>query len=99
MKPDPEHLHVISYDIADQKRWRRVFRLMKGYGEWLQLSVFQCRLSARRQAELIALLQGVIKEGEDHVVIVDVGPADSVQPRVLSLGKTFEAVSRQAVIV
>ena len=37
-----EHLFVIVYDISDTKRWRRVFRLMNGYGEWLQLSVFQC---------------------------------------------------------
>ena len=35
-----EHLFIISYDIADPKRWRRVFRVMKGYGAWLQLSVF-----------------------------------------------------------
>ena len=43
-----ERLYVVAYDIADQKRWRRVFKAMHGYGEWLQLSVFQCRLSRRR---------------------------------------------------
>ena len=34
-----EHLFVIVYDISDAKRWRRIFRLMHGYGEWMQLSV------------------------------------------------------------
>jgi len=29
-------------------------------GERLQLSVFQCRLTAQRHAELIALLDGII---------------------------------------
>jgi CRISPR-associated protein Cas2 len=35
-----ERLYIITYDISDDRRWRRVFKLMKGYGRWLQLSVF-----------------------------------------------------------
>ena len=49
-----EHLYIISYDISQPKRWRRVFKIMKGYGEWLQLSVFQCRLSKTRVLQLEA---------------------------------------------
>lgn len=94
-----EHLYVISYDIGDPKRWRRVFRVMKGYGEWLQLSVFQCRLSRKRLAELIALLDGIIHHGQDHVMILDLGLAESVKPRVVSLGKDFTPVKREPVIV
>lgn len=94
-----EHLYVISYDIGDPKRWRRVFRTMKGYGEWLQLSVFQCRLRRERMAELIALLDGIIRRGQDHVVILDLGPADAVKPRVTSLGKEFRPISKEPVIV
>ncbi|HMN44179.1 MAG TPA: CRISPR-associated endonuclease Cas2 [Povalibacter sp.] len=94
-----EHLYVVTYDIADQKRWRRVFNVMNGYGEWLQLSVFQCRMSRQRHAELVALLDGVIHHGEDHILFVDVGPADRVVPRVVSLGKDFEPVTREPVII
>ena len=35
-----DHLYIVTYDIRDQKRWRRLFRAMEGRGEWLQLSVF-----------------------------------------------------------
>jgi len=94
-----EHLFLVAYDIGDQKRWRRVFRIMKGYGEWLQLSVFQCRLSRKRHAELIALLDAVIHHDADHIVLIDVGPADSVAPRVTSLGQDFNPVERAPVIV
>lgn len=94
-----ERIFVVTYDIRDQHRWRRIFRLMNGYGEWLQLSVFQCRLSRRRHAEMIALLDGIILHGHDHVVILDVGPADGVEPRVVSLGKDFQPVERQAIVV
>jgi CRISPR-associated protein Cas2 len=94
-----EHLYLVAYDIADPKRWRRVFRVMEGYGEWLQLSVFQCRLSPQRRAELIALLDGIIHHDDDHVILVDVGLADEVVPRVVSLGKAYTPVERVPVIV
>jgi CRISPR-associated protein Cas2 len=95
-----EHLYLVTYDIRDPRRWRRTFRIMKGYGEWLQLSVFQCRLGRRRHAELIQLLDGVIKHGEDALLVIDLGPADKVKPRVVSLGgQGFEAVKRAPIIV
>lgn len=94
-----EHLYLVAYDISDAKRWRRVFKLMQAYGEWVQLSVFQCRMSRQRHAELVALLDGIIHHEFDHVLIMDVGVADQVDPRVVSLGKTFEAVERSPVIV
>ncbi|MGH8474804.1 MAG: CRISPR-associated endonuclease Cas2 [Methylococcales bacterium] len=94
-----EHLYIVTYDISDAKRWRRVFRLMKGYGDWLQLSVFQCRLTRKRHAELIALLDGIIHHNEDHILIVNVGPAESIKPQVVSLGKDYEVLERQPVIV
>src|SRR5690554_104293 len=96
---EQQRLYLVAYDISDQKRWRRVFRLMRGYGEWVQLSVFQCRMSRQRHAELIALLDGIIHHEQDHIVILDVGLADKVAPRVVSLGKDFEPVPREPVII
>lgn len=95
-----EHLYLVTYDIRDDKRLRRIFKLMKGYGEWVQFSVFQCRLSRRRHAELIGLLDGMLKHGSDELLIIDLGPADRVKPRIVSLGgKAFEPVQRQPIIV
>ena len=94
-----ETLYVVAYDIASPRRWRRVFRIMEGYGEWLQLSVFQCRLSRRRQIELKLALDEVINHAEDHVLILDLGPAAAIRPRVESLGKPFSIVDRGPVIV
>src|SRR5260370_40779378 len=55
-----ERLYIVTYDITDERRWRRVFGLMHGYGHWLQLSVFQCRLNAQRRAEMARRLEEVI---------------------------------------
>jgi CRISPR-associated protein Cas2 len=94
-----ENLYIVAYDIANPQRWRRLFRLMNGYGEWLQLSVFQCRLSPRRRVELRLALAELINHAEDHIVILDLGPAASVRPRVESIGKSFAMVERAPVIV
>jgi len=95
-----EHLYIVTYDIGDARRWRAVYGLMNGYGEWVQLSVFQCRLSRKRHAELIATLDEVISQSEDHVVIVDLGLAENVDPKVVSLGKaSFTPIQREPIIV
>ena len=94
-----EHLYIIAYDIADQKRWRAIFRLLHGYGEWLQLSVFQCRLSRMRHAELIATLDEIIHHTEDHVILMDLGKTDAVKPKVVSLGKEFQPVEKEPIVV
>ncbi len=95
-----EHLYLVIYDIADAKRWRGIFKTMHGYGDWLQLSAFQCRLSRRRHAELIADLDEAIHHDEDHVVILDLGLADGVEPKIVSLGmRTFEVAKVETTIV
>ena len=94
-----ERLYIVTYDIADAKRLRRVHKTMQGYGHWLQLSVFQCRLTARRRAEMVSCLEAIIKYNEDHILILELGLADQVDPLVESLGKIYEKPTRQAVIV
>lgn len=94
-----EHLFIVSYDIAEPKRWRKIYKLMHGYGEWLQLSVFQCRLSRKRLVQMEALLGDYLNHREDHLLILDLGPADAIKPHVRSIGKAFVPVMREAVIV
>lgn len=95
-----ERIYFVVYDISDQTRWRAVFKSLQGYGEWVQLSVFQCRLTDVRHAELVADLDRLVHNEEDHIVIIDVGPADQVAPRVVSLGKRpYTPLAREATIV
>jgi CRISPR-associated protein Cas2 len=94
-----ERLFIVTYDIADQRRWRRVFKAMQGFGEWIQLSVFQCRLSRRRRAELETRLRELVKNGEDHVLVIDIGPADKIELAIESIGKTFAKIERHAIVI
>jgi CRISPR-associated protein Cas2 len=62
-----EQLWVIAYDTPCNKRRRKLAKLLKGYGERLQWSVFECRLQPhqllrlRQGLELIATTQGSIR--------------------------------------
>jgi len=94
-----QRLYIVTYDIADQKRWRRLFKLMNGYGEWLQLSVFQCRLNPKQHAEMLGLIDDIVHHQDDHVLIIDMGAADAVKPRVASIGKAFEPIEREPIVV
>lgn len=72
---------------------------MKGYGEWLQLSVFQCRLTRKQHASMLAMLDTLIHHDADQVLIIHLGSADAVKSSINSLGKTVEILERQAVII
>lgn len=99
LRSNRERIYVVAYDIADPRRWRRVFRLMEGFGQWLQLSVFQCRLSGSRRIELAMRLEELIDPTRDHVLILDVGPADEVHLAVESLGRSFTPIERRAIVI
>ena len=44
--------HLVCYDIRDDSRLRRVAKLLEGYGERVQYSVFRCRLTVREEQRL-----------------------------------------------
>lgn len=98
-RSNAEHAYVVAYDISDPRRWRRVFKLMKGYGRWLQLSVFHCRLDGGRRVEMASALESIIDGTADHVVILDLGPAEDVELAVESIGKRFTPIERQAIVI
>jgi len=70
-------LYIISYDICDPKRLHRIYKVMRGYGDHLQYSVFRCVLSEKQMAELTDRIGREIHHEEDQVLFVPLGPADS----------------------
>jgi CRISPR-associated protein Cas2 len=98
MHYEGERLYLVTYDIRDDARWRRVYKIMQGYGQWLQLSVFQCVLSAKKHAEMIHLLDAAIA-GTDHVLIFDLGATTQLKPKIVSLGQSYEPVQRGPIVV
>jgi CRISPR-associated protein Cas2 len=94
------NVFLICYDVSDDKRLKRVYKAMRGYGDHLQLSVFRCELSPRERAEMIAELSPLIAHDEDQVLIIDIGPADGRASLVFeALGRAYVAPERHAIIV
>lgn len=82
--------YIVTYDIADPSRLRKVFKLMKGYGEHLQFSVFRCDLTKMTLATMKAELNQIIHAQQDQVLIIDVGPTEGRGEEVFeSLGKAY----------
>lgn len=91
--------YIVSYDVSDPKRLRRVFRVMRGYGDHLQLSVFRCELNARELVELRAKLSEAIHRDHDQVLFVDVGPADGrAREAIRALGRPYTHPERHAIV-
>jgi CRISPR-associated protein Cas2 len=72
---------------------------MQGFGEHLQLSVFQCDLTAIDRIEMQAALEAIINRDEDKVLIIDLGPTDPFPVKnIQGLGKQVKVVRRAAII-
>lgn len=92
--------YLVTYDVCDPKRLRRVFELLKGFGTHVQLSVFVCDLERMDLAELKARMLEVIHAREDQVLLIDLGPAEGrAESAIASLGRAYEPPSSGAVVV
>jgi len=93
-------VYLVAYDIADDKRLRRVFKKMSGFGEHLQYSVFQCELSDKERIEMIAALNPLIDHREDQILVFTLGPADGYNAdATLALGRPYVFIERHAIVV
>ena len=91
---------VVVYDIANDKRRTRVFRICLGYGDHLQYSVFRCQLTPRERVELRGRLAEVIHHEEDQVLFIDVGPAAGrAREAFEAVGKPYQFEDQRAIIV
>ncbi len=92
--------YLVCYDIADEKRLRMVFKIMRNYGDHLQYSVFECQWTAVDLARCRAELGTVINHNEDQVLFVSLGPAEGRGDRVITaLGKPYTQVDAPCIVV
>jgi CRISPR-associated protein Cas2 len=98
--------YIVSYDISDPARLRRVHATVRDFGDALQLSVFACQLNAKDLAVLESRLLDVIHTHQDQVLIVKLGrvhedtsnPA-GYPPRCRTLGRKLTPGFVRVVVV
>jgi CRISPR-associated protein Cas2 len=76
---------LIAYDIADPKRLRRICKIMEGYGDRMQYSVFISDLNPSELLHTRTEVEEQMLMTEDSVMIVDLG--DVADARFLFVGR------------
>lgn len=94
------HTYLVCYDIANDRRLKKVFKMCKNHGTHLQFSVFECDLNPREFVQLQRELKTLIKQDEDQVLFVSLGPAEGRGDRVISsLGLPYSKFDAQCYVV
>lgn len=57
--------YLVCYDISDDKRLKKIFKLMRGFGDHLQYSVFECQFTPADLVRCRESLRAIIKHTED----------------------------------
>lgn len=60
-------LHVIAYDIPSDRRRTKVHKVLCGFGQWTQYSLFECYLTQKELVALQGKLDKLLKPEEDSV--------------------------------
>jgi CRISPR-associated protein Cas2 len=87
----PPSFFLVAYDIRDEKRLRQVYRVMRGFGDHIQYSVFRCLLSDTQTARLHGKLIEIINAAEDQVMFVPLGSSDA---GIYTLGQAMVHMER-----
>jgi CRISPR-associated protein Cas2 len=91
--------YLVSYDIANAKRLRRVAKCLESYGTRLQFSVFECPLDDLRLAQAKAALAEIINNDHDQVLFVSLGPAAADATLIIeAMGLPYTVRSRVTIV-
>ncbi|MBX6353560.1 MAG: CRISPR-associated endonuclease Cas2 [Thermoflavifilum sp.] len=91
---------LVSYDVSDPKRWRRVYKIMRGHGTHVQYSVFLCQLTEQDEVALRCSLAEVIHPSVDQVLFARLGPVDSnrLEKTITCIGRDFAPLDLKGLV-
>ena len=92
--------YLVCYDISNDLRRARVLKTMKGYGDHLQYSVFECQFTPTDLVRCRHALGKVIHHKDDQVLFVDLGPAEGRGDRVITaLGRAYAPIDAPCIVI
>ena len=89
--------YLVCYDVSDPKRLTKTYKLMQGYGDPVQYSVFVCDLSGTELVYMKRDLTELLNLAEDRVLVVDTGP--NGHKRMFSMGASLKGGREPVIIV
>lgn len=91
--------YVVCYDVADPQRLTRTYKLMQGYGDPVQYSVFLCELSKVELVYMRRDLTDLLNLNEDRVMVVNTGPVESKSRHIFTMGTPLKSGREAAIVV
>ncbi len=92
--------YLVCYDISNAKRLRRVHKLMKGFGESWQYSVFFCILKDVDRVRMQTMIEEEINHREDQVMLLELGSDEqSARRRITVLGESLPEIETGMVVI
>lgn len=96
---NPRIRYLVSYDIANPKRLRKVAKTLESYGTRLQYSVFECPLDGLRLEKLKSALWEIIHHDADQVLFISLGPAAGDANLIIeAIGQPYLVRSRVTIL-
>lgn len=93
-------IYLITYDVCDAKRLRQIFKCLRGWGDHLQYSVFECQLTDADLLKCKAEMADILHHGEDQVLVIDLGLAASrSETLVQAIGKPYSAMAAPCFVI
>jgi CRISPR-associated protein Cas2 len=92
--------YLVSYDIADPDRLRKVHNVVKASAVRVQDSVYEALMTDKERILLEDRLKKVINHHEDQVLFLDLGSAEkTVLPEITTLGLPYHPQVRGSVVL
>ncbi len=92
--------YLVCYDIREPKRLRKVFQILKGYGEHWQYSIFFCTLKDIDRVCLQSALEVEMNMKEDQVLIINMGSnEEEARNAAVVIGQSLQQTDERLIVV
>jgi CRISPR-associated protein Cas2 len=92
--------YLVSYDIADPDRLRKVHGVVKSRAQHIQDSLYEALLTEKERVLFEARLKREINQKEDQVIFIDLGSAERKElPEISTLGLGYQPQTRGSIVL
>ncbi len=88
---------IVSYDITDDSKRKKVAEILKDYGKRVQYSVFECDLNEKHVKQIIEELKPYIEKDTDSLRIYFL--CERCQNKIFSIGREISLDNDQYIVI
>jgi len=96
----PQSRRTWPCEAQRHRRRARLFKLLRGWGDRVQYSVFCCQLNPRERLQLVEEMKRLMNQDEDQTLRLDAGAVEGERPipEIAYVGKVWRPEQRSQVV-